>query len=109
MVTGPTGYSWTSYRAHALGCHVKMWSPHDEYLALGTSQPTRSAAYQALFGNGLDQGLDDSICRAANFGLALGNDKFKEEVKSLTGQRQYHVKRGPKPKPKSHPEEEFLL
>jgi putative transposase len=109
MVTDPADYSWSSYRAHALGCHVKMWSPHNEYLALGTSKLTRSAAYQALFRNKLDQDLVENIRCAANFGLALGNDKFKEEVESLTGQRQYHLKRGPKPKPKFHSKEEFLL
>jgi putative transposase len=109
MVTDPADYSWSSYRAHALGCHVKMWSPHNEYLALGTSKLARSAAYQALFRNKFDQDLVDNIRHAANFGLALGNDKFKAEVERLTGQRQYHLRRGPKPKPKSHPEEEFLL
>ena len=109
MVTDPADYSWSSYRAHALGCHVKTWSPHTEYLALGTSKPTRSATYQALSRNQLDQDLVDHIRHAANSGLALGNDKFKEDVESLTGQRQYHLKRGPKPKPKSHPKEEFLL
>lgn len=109
MVSDPADYSWSSYRAHALGCHVKMWSPHDEYLALGTSKLARSDAYQALFRNKLDQELVADIRQAANVGLALGNDKFKEEVERLTGQRQHHLKRGPKPKPKPNLKEGFLL
>jgi hypothetical protein len=99
----------TPNRAHVLGCHVKMWSPHDECLALGTSKLARSDAYQALFRNKLDQELVADIRQAANAGLALGNEKFKEEVERLTGQRQHHLKRGPKPKPKPNLKEEFLL
>ena len=36
-------------------------------------------------------------------------DKFKEELERLTGQRQRHLKRGPKPKSKPHRKDEFLL
>lgn len=98
MVTDPAHYSWSSYRAHALGRRVKMWSPHDEYLSLGTSRRSRSKAYRALFRSELDQELVTEIRHAANVGLALGNDKFREEVERLTGQRQHHLRRGPKPK-----------
>jgi putative transposase len=62
-----------------------MWCPHDEYLALGSSKVTRSKAYQPLFRNELDQEPISEIHRAVNVGLALGNDKFKEEVERLTG------------------------
>jgi len=92
MVTDPAGYPWSSHRAHALERHVKMWCPHDECLALGTSKPTRAKAYQALFTSELDQELISGIRRAVNVGLALGNDKFKEEVERLTGQRERRLK-----------------
>jgi len=46
-------------------------------LALGTSKLTRAKAYQALFTSELDQELISEIRRAANVGVALGNDKFK--------------------------------
>jgi putative transposase len=62
-----------------------------------------------LFRNASDQDLVAEIRQAANVGLALGNDKFKAEVEHLTGQRQRHLKRGPKPKPKPHLKDEFLL
>jgi hypothetical protein len=45
---------------------------------------------------------------AANTGLVLGNEKFRKEVEQLTGQRQHHLKRGPKPKTIPHPKTEFL-
>jgi len=98
MVTDPAHYSWSSYRAHAFGRCVKMWSPHGEYLALGTTERTRLNAYRALFRNELDRELVTKIRHAAHVGLALGNDRFKDEVERLTGQRQHHIKRGPKPK-----------
>ena len=107
MVTDPADYAWSSYRAHTLGCVAKMWKPHPEYLALGTNRKSRTEAYRALFNAELDYELISEIRYAANTGLALGNDKFKEEMEQLTGQRQHHLKRGPKPKP--HPKEEFLL
>jgi hypothetical protein len=46
---------------------------------------------------------------AANIGLVLGNETFRKEVEQLTGQRQHHLKRGPKPKTKPHAKTEFLL
>jgi putative transposase len=109
MVSDPADYSWSSYRAHACGCRVKMWNPHEEYLALGTTQQTRSKAYRGLFRNELDQKLISEIRFAANVGLALGNEKFKKEVERFTGQRQYPLKRGPRPKPQPQPDAEFLL
>jgi putative transposase len=109
MVTDPADYAWSSYRAHALGCDVKMWTPHAEYLELGSHKRSRSESYRQLFRTELGEELISEIRLAANVGLALGNDKFKEEVERLTGQRQHCLKRGPKPKPKSLPREEFLL
>ncbi len=99
MATDPGDYAWSSYRAHALGCDVHMWTPHAEYLTLGHNKPSRTNAYRAMFTSELEQELVSEIRHAANTGLALGNDKFKEEIQQLTSQRQQHLKRGPKPKP----------
>jgi putative transposase len=60
-----------------------------------TSKLTRSNAYQALFRQELDQELIPAIRLAANASLAPGNDKFRQQVEHLTGQRQYHLKQGP--------------
>ena len=72
MVDDPADYIWSSYRAHAMGCQLKMWQRHPKY-------------------------------------LVLGNENFRQEVEQLTGQRQHHLKRGPKAKTKPHPRTEFLL
>lgn len=108
MVDDPADYSWSSYRAHALGAKVKMWTPHSEYLALGATSATRSLAYRKLVGEQLGGELITEIRNAGNTGLALGNEQFRREIERLTGQRQHHLKRGPKPEDQAC-EEEFLL
>ena len=109
MVDDPADYIWSSYRAHAMGCQVKMWQPHPEYLALGDTCASRMVAYRRLVGQELEIELITEIRNAANTGLVLGNEKFRKEVEQLTGQRQHHLKRGPKPKTKPQPRTEFLL
>jgi len=97
MISDPADYTWSSYRAHALGQTVKMWQPHPEYLALGDSQASRMAAYRQFFEQEPSAQIITDIRNALNTGLVLGNDRFKREVEILTGQRQHHLKRGPKP------------
>ena len=97
MVGDPADYSWSSYRAHAFGRAAKLWRPHPEYLALGPNPPARTAAYRALVEQELSRQLISDIRDALNTGLVLGNERFREEVEQLTGQRQQHLKRGPKP------------
>ena len=97
MVGDPADYSWSSYRAHAFGRAAKLWRPHPEYLALGSNPPARIAAYRALVEQELSRQFISDIRDALNTGLVLGNERFREEVEQLTGQRQQHLKRGPKP------------
>ena len=84
MVNDPADYIWSSYRAHALGVKVKMWTPHSEYLALGPTSASRLLAYRKLVGEELGSELISEIRKAANTGLVLGNDCFKREVEQLT-------------------------
>lgn len=48
MVNDPADYLWSSYRSHAFGIKVKMWTPHSEYMALGATRSSRTAAYRNL-------------------------------------------------------------
>ena len=107
MVDDPANYLWSSYRAHAFGINAKMWTPHPEYLALGATKATRITAYRKLFDSELEEETIGEIRHAANTGLVLGNEHFRNQVEKLTGQRQHHLKRGPKPKPKPALTEEF--
>lgn len=97
MVRDPADYSWSSYRAHAFGRKAKMWQPHAEYLALGNNGQSRLAAYRQLFAQEVPATLITDIREALNTGLVLGNDRFRQDVERLTGQRQRHRKRGPRP------------
>ena len=109
IVSDPADYTWSSYQAHAFGHAARMWQPHPEYLALGQGRATRMSAYRKLFTLELETNVIADIRDALNTGLVLGNEQFRREVEQLTGQRQYHLKRGPKPKGKPYLKKEFLL
>ncbi len=86
MVSDPADYSWSSYRAHALGQPAAMWHPHSEYLALGDTPVARIIAYRRFFEQQHSAQLTTDIRDALNTGLVLGNERFRAEVEALTGQ-----------------------
>lgn len=49
LAAHPGAYSWSSYRANALGEASVLVTPHPHYYSLGRSPETRRAAYAALF------------------------------------------------------------
>ena len=109
LVGDPADYTWSSYRAHAFGHGARMWQPHPEYLALGANGRTRRSAYRTLFATEIEATLVAGIRHALQTGLVLGNERFRKEVELLTGQRQYHYKRGPRSNRRPQPKPEFLL
>src|SRR5258708_662732 len=80
MVGHPREYSWSSYRAHALGAADTLVSVHPLYRALGTTALKRQRAYRALFRPSLDAGFVDALRAATNGGWALGNARFKQRI-----------------------------
>lgn len=108
MVDSPDEYTWSSYHANGLGKAVSFWSPHQIYMALDNTLHRRLEIYRDLFNAHVDKKELDQIRNATNKGLALGNDKFKDEVERLTGRRVKPLKRGPKPKARDC-DNEFLL
>lgn len=96
LVKDPADYAWSSYRANTMGQAVKMWTPHENYLALGSNQERRQMAYQNFFTEDMGRELITDIRGALNTGLVLGDDHFRHQVAQLTGQAQKHKKRGPK-------------
>ena len=97
MVRHPAEYKWSSYAAQALGRDVKMWTPHEEYETLGSTQRTRQVAYQQLFDQALESDLVAEIKQAQQTGFVLGTVEFRQQFEALTGYPQFHKKRGPKP------------
>ena len=74
MVNHPTLYTWSSYRANALGRDDRIVNAHAEYLALGRDAETRRKAYAALFDDALDPSLVADIRAATRGGYPMGSD-----------------------------------
>jgi putative transposase len=87
MVSDPADYAWSSYQCHALGKDIRMSTPHDEYLRLGDNRLVRQRAYLALFQTQVGDEMTNDIRKAVNKGLALGDERFKEEIERLHGRR----------------------
>jgi len=68
------------------------------YLELGKTVGERLEAYRALFVSHIDQALLGEIRASCNKGLALGSDRFKGELKTISGRCVTGKARGPKPK-----------
>lgn len=94
MVADPGEYGWSSFKTNALGVDTDLCTPHQEYLALGTDSDERQRNYRSLFAQHVDEDLLVEIRPNTNKGLALGNDRFKTELETLTGRRLKAKKRG---------------
>tara|TARA_R110001632_G_scaffold233172_1_gene378360 strand:- start:1824 stop:2525 length:702 start_codon:yes stop_codon:yes gene_type:complete len=100
MVAHPADYKWSSYRFHAqesLDLQSELWQPHELYLKLSRQQETRAKRYQALFKYHIPEEDLGRIRSATHSDMALGNERFKEEIEKLTGRRVTPRKRGRKP------------
>jgi len=83
MVTQPQDYRWTSYAHHALGKPDELIEDHPLYLALGDTDETRRAAYRELFRYQLDDADITDIRVSLNKGLAVGAERFKDQIESV--------------------------
>jgi putative transposase len=93
MVDDPARYRWSSYRANALGERDERLTPHPVYLALGTSDAERRAAYRALFEDELETAAIDEIRLAINQSQPLGGKRFLAQIEAASGKR-----RAPRPR-----------
>jgi putative transposase len=87
MVTFPGEYRWSSFRSNGGAAADPLLSPHPLYTALGNSPATRAAAYRALFDRHLDAQDIQAIRDNTETGVVLGNERFKNEVKSILQRR----------------------
>ena len=98
MVKHPAEYRWSSYHTNALAVESHLWTPHATWLRLGQTHQERSEAYRNLFAGHIEPDELNKVRDAVNKGLALGNDRFRDEIERLTGRRMRLLRRGPKPK-----------
>ncbi|WP_084456747.1 transposase [Desulfogranum mediterraneum] len=94
MVMDPGEYRWSSYPVNGLGVASDLCTPHPEYLGLGIDPVERRNTYRALFAQEVEEPLLTEIRVNTNKGLAIGNDRFKEEMEKVTGRRVRAKKRG---------------
>jgi putative transposase len=97
MVNHPSDYRWSSYGVNAQGVTSKLCTPHDQYRALGANESERQAAYRDLFLGHLDDEAITRIRQTTNSGMALGNDRFKDEVE-LVAKRRVRLKKAGRPR-----------
>lgn len=98
MVDHPGEYHWSSYHAHANGLTPACWTPHPTFLALSSDPDQRRHAYRQMVDQALPERTIREIRQASTSNIALGNDRFRDEIERLTGIRQRLAKPGPKPK-----------
>jgi putative transposase len=96
MCADPADYRWSSYRANALGEAQSWLTPHPLYATLGPDEPSRLAAYRALFDQVLPEKTVADIRLALNQTQPLGNSRFLDAIEQATGQRR-------EPKPRGRP------
>ena len=94
LVTDPGEYRWSSYHTNGLGKKSTLCTPHQEYLLLGKDSHSRQKNYRELFTHAIDAELLEEIRSNTHKGMAIGNDRFKEELEKLTGRRLKPKKRG---------------
>ncbi len=94
IVASPGEYRWSSYQINGMGKSSDLCTPHQEYLSLGISIPERLENYRELFTHHIEGELLEEIRRDTHKGMAVGNDRFKEEIGALTGRRLTPNKRG---------------
>jgi putative transposase len=79
-VEHPADYQWSSYRSNGMAKAARLWRPHPVYSALGETADKRASAYREIFKGHLDDELITQIRDAINQGMALGSDRFKQEI-----------------------------
>jgi len=94
LVTHPSQYRWSSYRANAEGVDSALITPHPLFLSIAQEDEERRRAYRALFTAELTSEEIYAIREAVIGGFALGGPVHLWSVLSNTGQRAHRVKRG---------------
>jgi putative transposase len=108
MVSHPSDYVWSSFRAHAFGAADTLVRDHALYRGLGRSLPERREAYRALFEPPVDPAFLDCVRAATNGGWALGDERFKRNLATALGRRAGPLPRGRRPKPAGDPGSNLL-
>ena len=80
MVSDPGDYRWSSFAANALGDEDALVTPHERYLALGSTVASRQQEYAALFRDILERSALAAIRDATHYAWALGDESFQRAI-----------------------------
>ena len=96
MVTSPSDFAWSSFRANACGAPDDLVAPHAVYCRLGHSREARQAAYRELFRAAIPEADLCTIRDATQNAWALGGEVFCREIEALSRR----AKRAPMGRPR---------
>ncbi|SDK64736.1 transposase [Microbulbifer yueqingensis] len=94
MVQAPADYFWSSFGTNGLGRESGLVTPHAEYLKLGRYPKQRRERYRGLFAAHMDPAIAERITLTTNRGLALGNDRFRQQIEQQYQRRVTPLKAG---------------
>ena len=94
MVGAPEQYPWSSFRTNAWGGRDALVTCHALYLQLGATPAERQYVYRELFRAHIDEQDIHAIRQCVAFNHPLGNDRFREQVQTMTGRRVGYAARG---------------
>ncbi len=102
IVSTPGAFPWSSYACHADGRVDPLVSGHAIYTDLGATVEARRAAYRSLFDDELSEAMVGEIREATQKGWALGGERFRNQVQTLSGRRARPARRGRPPRNIAH-------
>jgi putative transposase len=98
MVASPCEYPWSSHAGNCGRVESKLLTPRPEYLALGTDEQSRFAAYEDFVAIPDEPAFLAAIRDATNGGFALVDESFKSGLAPEHQQRLARRRPGPPPK-----------
>jgi putative transposase len=94
MVTDPGEYRWSSYQINGLGKSSELCTPHPAYQLLGITFSERLKSYCLFCSEQIEDEILMDIRRDTQKSMAVGSERFREEVSAFTGRRLVPKKRG---------------
>ena len=85
MVSHPSEYTWSSYQFNGMQKPIKLITPHDLYIELGSTPELRAKQYQTLFELDIPDFKIQEIRTAANRSKVLGEEQFLRQIELQTG------------------------
>lgn len=87
LVADPGEFAWSSYRAHALGAPDPLVRSHAAYEALATDAAARHDAWRRWVAADVAPEEIDAIRFYLQRQLALGTERFQQQVAAMLGRR----------------------